>query len=177
MRHGAALWRTFLSRTLAAGRPDNRPARQKILPRCGGEDRRAVGTPKQRQWPYWGGSRCGLLRPEPAGQSGEYPEGQAAHRSGQVQRLRIVQRCAPWAVSDPVDVSQVYGICIKCCACVKNHKVYTDPGYLYHQHELEEALFAGSGGNVSVIHCNRAAAAPQGLLLPVYFSPNSMVLA
>ena len=40
------------------------------------------------------------------------------------------------------DVSQVTGICIKCCACVKGchtgAKYYDDAGYLYHQHELEE---------------------------------------
>lgn len=40
------------------------------------------------------------------------------------------------------DCSQVTGICIKCCACVKGcptgAKYYDDAGYLYHQHELEE---------------------------------------
>lgn len=42
---------------------------------------------------------------------------------------------------DPVDVSQVRGICIKCCACVKNAPPgpsTDDPGYLFHQHELED---------------------------------------
>lgn len=43
------------------------------------------------------------------------------------------------SVEDP---SQVTGICIKCCACVKGcptgAKYYDDAGYLYHQHELEE---------------------------------------
>ena len=50
----------------------------------------------------------------------------------------------PMGSIDPVDVSQVKGICIKCCACVKKcptgAKFYTDPGYLYHQHELEEGF-------------------------------------
>ena len=40
------------------------------------------------------------------------------------------------------DPTQVPGICIKCCACVKKcpvgAKYYDDDGYLYHQHELEE---------------------------------------
>ena len=40
--------------------------------------------------------------------------------------------------------SKVEGICIKCCACEKKcptgAKYYTDPGYLYHQHELEEGF-------------------------------------
>lgn len=43
---------------------------------------------------------------------------------------------------DPLDVTSVTGICIKCCACVKRcpkgAKYYDDEGYLYHQHELED---------------------------------------
>mgnify|MGYP004491034853 FL=1 len=50
-------------------------------------------------------------------------------------------RC-PMGSIDPADVSQVKGICIKCCACVKGcpsgAKYFDDLGYLYHQHELEE---------------------------------------
>lgn len=50
-------------------------------------------------------------------------------------------RC-PMGSINPADVSQVKGICIKCCACVKGcpsgAKYFDDPGYLYHQHELEE---------------------------------------
>lgn len=50
-------------------------------------------------------------------------------------------RC-PMGSIDPADVSQVTGICIKCCACVKGcpsgAKYFDDPGYLYHQHELED---------------------------------------
>lgn len=42
------------------------------------------------------------------------------------------------------DVSEYIGICIKCGACIKKcpqgAKYYTDEGYLYHQHELEEGL-------------------------------------
>ena len=50
-------------------------------------------------------------------------------------------RC-PMGSIDLADVSQVKGICIKCCACVKGcpsgAKYFDDPGYLYHQHELED---------------------------------------
>ena len=50
-------------------------------------------------------------------------------------------RC-PMGSIDPADASQVKGICIKCCACVKGcpsgAKYFDDPGYLYHQHELED---------------------------------------
>ena len=48
----------------------------------------------------------------------------------------------PMGSIDPADVSQVRGICIKCCACVKKcpsgAKYFDDPGYLFHQHELED---------------------------------------
>ena len=48
----------------------------------------------------------------------------------------------PMGSIDPVDVSQVNGVCIKCCACVKGcptgAKYFDDPGYLYHKSELEE---------------------------------------
>lgn len=40
------------------------------------------------------------------------------------------------------DFTQLSGICIKCCACVKRcphgAKYFTDESYLYHQHELEK---------------------------------------
>ena len=39
------------------------------------------------------------------------------------------------------DFSQVPGVCIKCCACIKkcpqSAKIFTDPGFLYHKEELE----------------------------------------
>lgn len=47
----------------------------------------------------------------------------------------------PMGSIDPADVSQVKGICIKCCACIKGcptgAKFFDDAGYLYHRHELE----------------------------------------
>lgn len=50
-------------------------------------------------------------------------------------------RC-PMGSIDPADVSQVTGVCIKCCACVKGcptgAKYFDDAGYLYHRSELEE---------------------------------------
>jgi len=46
------------------------------------------------------------------------------------------------------NLAEVSGICIKCCACVKGcptgAKYFTDEGYLYHQHELEE-MYARRG--------------------------------
>ena len=56
----------------------------------------------------------------------------------------------PMGSIDPADVSQVRGICIKCCACVKGcptgAKFFDDAGYLYHQHELE-AQYARPAAN------------------------------
>ena len=50
-------------------------------------------------------------------------------------------RC-PMGSIDAADVSQVTGVCIKCCACVKGcpagAKYFDDAGYLYHKSELEE---------------------------------------
>ena len=43
---------------------------------------------------------------------------------------------------DPADVSQVRGICIKCCACVKKcpsgAKYFDDPAFLSHVAMLEQ---------------------------------------
>ena len=51
-------------------------------------------------------------------------------------------RVCPMGAIDPKDVCSVPGTCIKCCACVKGcpsgAKYFDDPGYLYHQHELED---------------------------------------
>lgn len=49
--------------------------------------------------------------------------------------------CTMGAIA-PEDVSQVPGICIKCCACIKScptqAKYFDDEGFLYHLQELEE---------------------------------------
>lgn len=57
------------------------------------------------------------------------------------------RRC-PMGSIDADNLAEVAGICIKCCACVKGcptgAKYFTDEGYLYHQHELEE-MYARRG--------------------------------
>ena len=70
-------------------------AGRRFCPRCGGEDRRAVAAGNSGGRTGGGTAAALLYAPGPAGQSGEYPEGQAAHRSGQVQRLRIVRSAVP----------------------------------------------------------------------------------
>lgn len=51
-------------------------------------------------------------------------------------------RLCPMGSINPQDVTEVSGICIKCCACVKKcpceAKFFIDENYLYHQHELED---------------------------------------
>ncbi len=48
----------------------------------------------------------------------------------------------PMGSINPENVTEISGICIKCCACVKKcpcgAKFFTDENYLYHQHELED---------------------------------------
>lgn len=55
----------------------------------------------------------------------------------------ICTKVCPMGSISSEDVNIVEGICIKCGACIKkcpeNAKYYDDEGYLYHQHELEEA--------------------------------------
>ena len=55
---------------------------------------------------------------------------------------RLCAKICPMGSIRKDDVTQLSGICIKCCACVKKcpvgAKYYDDPGYLYHQHELED---------------------------------------
>ena len=54
----------------------------------------------------------------------------------------LCARICPMGSIDPEAVSRVDGVCMKCCACVKGcpagAKYFDDPGYLYHQRELEE---------------------------------------
>lgn len=49
----------------------------------------------------------------------------------------------PMGSIDYDDVTRITGICIKCCACIKKcptqAKHFTDPRFLRHQYELEEA--------------------------------------
>lgn len=147
------------SRTLGAGRPnaadmtqmDNlaRAAAQKIqdlaalpavpVPVAGQEPLRPYYTPRDRH-----GAPINILKVKPR---------------TDMTKCSGCGLCAvrcPMGSIDPADVSQVNGICIKCCACVKGcpsgAKYFDDPGYLYHQHELEDiysrpaenALFIGN---------------------------------
>lgn len=133
------------SRTLGAGRPnaadmtqmDNlaRAAAQKIqdlaalpavpVPVAGQEPLRPYYTPRDRH-----GAPINILKVKPR-----------TDMTNAAAAAWCAVRC-PMGSIDPADVSQVNGICIKCCACVKGcpsgAKYFDDPSYLYHQHELED---------------------------------------
>lgn len=57
---------------------------------------------------------------------------------------KLCAQLCPMGSIDFEQVSMLSGICIKCCACIKKcpaqAKHFTDPGYLYHQKELEEGF-------------------------------------
>ena len=61
------------------------------------------------------------------------------------QKCTACGRCVglcPMGSIHPDDLAQINGICIKCGACIKGcptgARYYEDPGYLYHQEELEK---------------------------------------
>ena len=57
---------------------------------------------------------------------------------------RLCADVCPMGSIDRENVREITGICIKCGACIKKCPVraryYADPGFLYHQHELEDGL-------------------------------------
>lgn len=57
---------------------------------------------------------------------------------------KICAQICPMGSISFENVREFVGICIKCGACIKgcpqHAKYYTDEGYLYHQHELEEGF-------------------------------------
>ena len=133
------------SRTLGAGRPDDRDmaghpafAREicgKLAGQAGTENTpvavrgetpiRPYYTPRDRH-----GNPISILKVK--------PRTDMAKCGG----CGLCAELCPMGSIDPADVSRVNGICIKCCACVKKcpagAKYFDDPGYLFHQHELED---------------------------------------
>ena len=57
-------------------------------------------------------------------------------------RLRRLRPPVSHGAINPSNVAEVPGTCIKCQRCVrkctKHAKYFDDPGYLFHQHELED---------------------------------------
>lgn len=134
------------SRSLGKGRPDREDIQlarafaasvakkllsmeelpQKPVPVRGNVPVRPYYTPRDRQ-----GNLINILKVKPL---------------TDLEKCTQCGRCAslcPMGSIERDDASKISGICIKCCACVKKCPVgakhYVDAGYLYHQHELEEA--------------------------------------
>ena len=142
---GAFVGEHSFSRTLGAGRPDDRDmaghpafAREicgKLAGQAGTENTpvavrgetpiRPYYTPRDRH-----GNPISILKVK--------PRTDMAKCGG----CGLCAELCPMGSIDPADVSRVNGICIKCCACVKKcpagAKYFDDPGYLFHQHELED---------------------------------------
>lgn len=142
---GAFVGEHSFSRTLGAGRPDDRDmaghpafAREicgKLAGQAGTENTpvavrgetpiRPYYTPRDRH-----GNPISILKVK--------PKTDMAKCGG----CGLCAELCPMGSIDPADVSRVNGICIKCCACVKKcpagAKYFDDPGYLFHQHELED---------------------------------------
>lgn len=141
---GAFIGEHSFSRVLAAGRPDKQDlalvrslgeqaaAKIAALPAapaepvavCGELPLRPYYTPRDRK-----GEPVNILKVKPK-------------TNETCVKCGLCAQICPMGSIDPADVTHVPGVCIKCCACVKRcpvgAKYYDDPGYLYHQHELEE---------------------------------------
>lgn len=142
---GAFVGEHSFSRTLGAGRPDDgdmagqaafaREICEKLAGQAGTENTpvavrgetpiRPYYTPRDRH-----GNPINILKVK--------PKTDPDRCSG----CGLCAELCPMGSIDPADASQVRGICIKCCACVKKcpsgAKYFDDPGYLFHQHELED---------------------------------------
>lgn len=139
------------SRVLAAGRPDAQDCTlmEGFGQAVGRKVRRLAFTPTE---PVMVGG-CDPIRPyyKPRDRQGNFINILKVKPVTDTDKCNGCGLCAekcPMGSIKPDNVAEVAGICIKCCACVKGcptgAKYFTDEGYLYHQHELEE-MYARRG--------------------------------
>ena len=133
------------SRVLAAGRPDGEDCAlmEGFAQAVGRKVRRLPFTPETAV--AVGG--CDPIRPyyKPRDREGNFINILKVKPVTDMEKCTLCGLCAekcPMGSIRVDNVAEVAGICIKCCACVKGcpsgAKYFTDEGYLYHQHELEE---------------------------------------
>lgn len=139
------------SRVLAAGRPDGEDCAlmEGFAQAVGRKVRRLPFTPETAV--AVGG--CDPIRPyyKPRDREGNFINILKVKPVTDMEKCTLCGLCAekcPMGSIRVDNVAEVAGICIKCCACVKGcptgAKYFTDEGYLYHQHELEE-MYARRG--------------------------------
>ena len=139
------------SRVLAAGRPDgeDRVLMEGFGQALGRKVKRLSAAPRE---PVAVGG-CEPIRPyyQPRDREGNFINILKVKPVTDTDKCNGCGACAercPMGSIRADDVARVAGICIKCCACVKGcptgAKYFTDEGYLYHRHELEE-MYARRG--------------------------------
>ena len=143
---GAFVGEHSFSRILGAGRPDGEDmAMADQLAEKAARMSREMDRPPEQPVAVEG---CDPIRPyyTPRDRHGEpikdFLKAKPVTDPDKCIRCGLCARLCPMGSIDREDVSNVAGKCIKCCACVKKcpagAKYFDHPGYLYHQHELEE---------------------------------------
>ena len=140
---GAFISEHSFSKTLAAGRPDEKDLA--IMKEFGEK----IAEKLMSGWVYEGPAYV-------KGNDPIHPYFKPQDRNGEHIDIRKVKPkvgddccecglCAavcPMGSINPENIREYIGICIKCCACVKKcpsqARYYDDPGYIYHKEELEE---------------------------------------
>lgn len=153
---GAFIGEHSFSKTLAAGRPDERDLRlaeefgrrlaENIPSLLRFEDER-----KEEPWPYPPVAVSGTPRPyggyyQPRDRRGVFIDIRRVKplTSKSCDECGLCAAVCPMGAIEADNVKEVSGICIKCGACIKKcpkqAKYYDDAGYLYHKEELELGL-------------------------------------
>ena len=140
---GAFISEHSFSKTLAAGRPDEKD--MAIVKEFG----EAIAEKLQSGWEYTAPAYvkgCDPIRPyfKPQDRNGEHIDIRKVKPkvSDACCDCGLCAEVCPMGSISRENVKEYVGICIKCCACVKKcptgARYYDDPGYIYHKEELEE---------------------------------------
>ena len=143
---GAFVGEHAFSRTLGAGRPDDRDMALAGLLACKAAEK--VTSPDAPQKKVVEVPGCDPLRPyyTPRDRSGlpisDFIKAKPKTDTSKCIKCGLCARICPMGSISADDVSDVRGKCIKCCACIKKcpaqAKYFDHEGFVYHRHELEE---------------------------------------